>query len=144
MNFSTIAKKIFISFKKTLIENKIFFDVLMKVIATFATILLAFQGNQILKQQNMINELEIERNALEVAPSFLFSEKKNIQNISYEMTNSKGFISNVVFGKIDRITFYSNYQENEPSLAIIDFYSAGFKEENSEKWLNLNSEGHEI
>lgn len=51
------------------------------------------------------------------------------------MTNSKGFISNVVFGKIDRITFYSNYQENEPSLAIIDFYSAGFKEENSEKWI---------
>lgn len=128
--------------KNRLVKNKAFIDVMLKIIATFATILLTFQANQILKQQNTINELEIERNFMEVAPAFSFFKNSDNKYTYYEMINSKGFISNVTFEKIDIISFYPiNYVQGPtnnvpiPKKMIIDFSKFGsVNEKSSNSW----------
>lgn len=134
-DLKTDLKKRFKIVKKVLIKNKNFVDVLLKIIATFATILLTFQANQILKQQNKINELEIERNFMEVAPAFSFIESIDKEYTSYQMVNSKGFISNVTFGKTDMLEFNSYTQQKGSLKIIIDFYHGSYPEDNSEGWI---------
>ena len=81
-----------------------------------------------------------------------FQKNKDDEYTYYEMINSKGFVSNVTFEKIDRITFYSYSREDEPLKAIIDFsYFAFPREETSEDWIirednvfNLNNFAFEI
>lgn len=124
------------NFRDTVIESKIYIELIVKIIVTFATILLTFQANQILKQQNIINEREIERSAMEVAPAFLFSKSEDNEYTFYEMTNSKGFISNVYFEKIDRVNFYGYSQERNYFKAVIDFSKISFPQDDiSEGWI---------
>lgn len=141
-DFKVNLEKKFKILKKRLIKNKAFIDVVLKIIATLATILLTFQANHILKQQNTINELEIERNFMEVAPAFSFLKNSDDEYTYFEMINSKGFISNVTFEKVDILLFHpTNYIEGPsnvsgPTNTIIDFSQWGIvSKEDSNSWI---------